>query len=251
MKLNALLMCREVEALRMLVAGLDELDIEEEACVTAPEAMELLAQGFYSALIVDFDLPGAATVAHMARLAPAKRRPVVVAMISPQTDIAGAYQAGANFIVYKPLVHEQMMRALRAGRGFMQPDRRRSSREKVESMVYLRFGDVCPLPALVQEVSEDGLSVQAAEPLPAIEVPIRFILPGTVHMIEGTGDVVWADETGRAGILFHELNADSRRQLRDWLRNRQRSKPRKRGAVVARAAKARASAAHPAMKNSL
>lgn len=242
MKLNALLMCREVEALRMLVAGLDELDIEEEACVTAPEAMELLAQGFYSTLIVDFDLPGAATVAHMARLAPAKRRPVVVALISPQTDIASAYQAGANFVIYKPLVHEQMMRSMRAGRVFMQRDRRRSSREKIESMVYLRFGDVCPLPALVQEVSEDGLLVQAAEPLPEMEVPIRFILPGTVHMIEGSGDVVWADETGRAGILFRELHADSRRQLREWMRNRKRSKPRKRSAVVARSSKPRAGA---------
>ena len=242
MKLNALLMCREVEALRMLVAALDELDIVEEACVTAPEAMELLAQGFYSTLIVDFDLPSAATVAHMARLAPAKRRPVVIALISPQTDIASAYQAGANFVVYKPLVYEQMMRSLRAGRVFMQPDRRRSSREKIESMVYLRFGDVCPLPALVQEVSEDGLLVQAAEPLPAMQVPIRFILPGTVHLIEGAGDVVWADETGRAGILFRELHADSRRQLREWMRNRQRSKPRKRSAVVARSAKPRAGA---------
>jgi CheY-like chemotaxis protein len=244
MKLNALLMCREVEALRMLVAGLDELDIEEEACVTAPEAMELLAQEFYSALIVDFDLPNASTVAHMARLAPSKRRPVVVGLISARTDIASAYQAGANFVIYKPLVHEQMMRSLRAGRVFMQPDRRRSSREKIESMVYLRFGDVCPLPALVQEVSEDGLSVQAAEPLPAIELPIRFILPGTIHMIEGTGDVVWADETGRAGILFRELHADSRKQLREWLRNRQRSKPRKRRAVVPRAAKSRAAVPH-------
>ena len=238
MKLNALLMCREVEALRMLVAGLDELEVEEEACVTAPEAMELLAQGFYSALVVDFDLPNAATVAHMARLAPAKRRPVVLAMIGPKTDIGAAYQAGANFVIYKPLDQGQMMRTLRAGRVFMQPDRRGSGREKVESMVYLRFGDVCPLPALVQEVSADGLSVQAAEPLPAIEVPIRFILPGTVHMIEGTGDVVWADETGRAGILFRELHDNSRRELRQWLRNRQRSKPHKRSAAVLRSEKA-------------
>jgi CheY-like chemotaxis protein len=238
MKLNALLMCREVEALRMLVAGLDELEIEEEACVTAPEAMGLLAQGYYSALIVDFDLPNAATVAHMARLAPAKRRPVVVGLISPKTDVASAYQAGVNFVIYKPVDHGQMMRTLRAGRVFMQPDRRRNSREKVESMVYLRFGDVCPLPALVQEVSEDGLSVQAAEPLPAIEVPIRFILPGTVHMIEGTGDVVWADETGRAGILFRELHDNSRKELRQWLRNRQRSKPRRRTTAFPRSAKA-------------
>lgn len=238
MKLNALLMCREVEALRILVAGLDELEIDEEACVTAPEAMELLAQGFYSTLLVDFDLADAATVAHMARLAPAKRRPVVVGLIGAKTDVASAYQAGANFVIYKPVDYGQMMRTLRAARGFMQPDRRRNSREKIESMVYLRFGDVCPLPALVQEVSEDGLSVQAAEPLPAIEVPIRFILPGTVHMIEGTGDVVWADETGRAGILFRELHDDSRRELRQWLRNRKRSQPRKRSAAVTRGEKA-------------
>jgi hypothetical protein len=199
--------------------------------------MELLAQGFYSALVVDFDLPNASTVAHMARLAPAKRRPVVVGLVGPKTDIASAYQAGANFVIYKPLDYGQMMRSLRAGRVFMQPDRRRSSREKIESMVYLRFGDVCPLPALVQEVSLDGLSVQAAEPLPAIEVPIRFILPGTVHMIEGTGDVVWADEAGRAGILFRELHEDSRKQLRQWLRNREKSRPRKRSGAVARVLK--------------
>ena len=242
MKLNALLMCREVEALRMLVAALDELGIDEEACLNAPEAMELLAQGFYSALVVDFDLPDAATVARMARLAPAQRRPVVFAMINPHTDIASAYQAGANFVIYKPLAYEQVERTLRGGRVFMQADRRRSRRQKIESMVYLRFGDVCPLPALVTEVSEDGLSVQAAEPLPAIEVPIRFILPGTTHMVDGTGDIVWADETGRAGILFRELSGASKRSLRDWLHKRSRGKSHSGRGVALKATKSRASA---------
>jgi len=177
MKLNALLMCRQLDALRILVAALEEYQIEQEACVNAPEAMELLAQDFYSALVVDFEVPGAATVARMARLAPSQRRPVVFAVIDVHTDIASAYQAGANFVLYKPLQPEQVERSLRAARVFMQADRRRSRREKLESMVYLRFGNVCPLPALVLEVSEAGLSVQTAEPLPSIEVPIRFILP--------------------------------------------------------------------------
>lgn len=233
MKLNALLMCREMEALRMLVAALDQFEFDEEACVTAPEAMELLAQGFYSALVVDFDLPGAATVARMARLAPPQRRPVVFAMIGKHTDIGSAYQAGANFVLYKPLNADQVMRSLRAGQAFMQSDRRRSRREKVDSMVYLRFGDVCPIPALVLEVSQDGLSVQAAEPLPAVEVPIRFILPGTAHMIEGRGEVIWADEAGRAGILFGEITSASQRQLREWLNKKARGRSRRRGARVA------------------
>ena len=227
MNLNALLMCRERESLRMLVGALDELEIDEEVCVSEPEAMELLALGHYSALVVDFDLPGAAQVARMARLAPAQRRPVVFAMISGLTDVGSTFQAGANFVLYKPLVRDQLLRSLRAGRAFMLPDRRRSVRQKTDALVYLRFGDVCPVPALVLDISEDGLSVQASEPLPAAELPLRFILPGTTYLIEGTGEVTWADDTGRGGIFFSQLTPPARRQLKAWLTKRDKKKTRR------------------------
>jgi len=229
MKLNALLMCREHTSLQTLVAALDQLAVDEEVCVSEEEAMELLALERYSALIVDFDLPGAVQVARMARLAPAQRRPVVFAMIDALTDVGSAFQAGANFVLYKPLVWDQVLRSLRAGRVFMQTDRRRSPRRKAQSIVYLRFGDVCPVPALVTEISEDGLSVQASEPLPVFELPLRFILPGTNYTIEGTGEVNWADDDGRAGIFFSQLTPAARRQLKAWIgknQRRQSSRPR-------------------------
>lgn len=238
MKLNALLMCREQEALRMLVGALDELGVEEELCVSEPEAMELLALGYYSALVVDFDLPGAAQVARLARLAPVQRRPVVFAMIDALTDVGSAFQAGANFVLYKPLVRDQVLRSLRAGRAFMRPDRRSSGRQKADALVYLRFGDVCPLPALVLEVSEEGLSVLASEPLPAAELPLRFILPGTSHMIEGSGEVTWADDCGRAGIFFSELTPAARKHLKAWLSKKGMRKP-SRARTASRATKAR------------
>lgn len=225
MKLNALLMCREHESMRVLVSALEDLEIDEELCASGPQAMELLALGHYSALVVDFDLPGAAQVVKMARLSPAQRRPVVFAMIDALTDIGSTFQSGANFVLYKPLLMEQVARSLRAGRAFMVPDRRRSARQKTESLVYLRFGDVCPVPALVLELSEDGLSVQASEPLPAADVPLRFILPGTAHLIEGNGEVIWADDTGRAGILFNDLAPNARRQLKAWLTKRSSKRP--------------------------
>jgi CheY-like chemotaxis protein len=235
MKLNALLMCREHESLQMLVGALEQLAIDEEVCVSETEAMELLALGHYSALVVDFDLPGAAQLAHMARLAPAQRRPVVFAMINALTDVASTFQAGANFVLYKPLVRDQLLRSLRAGRAFMRPDRRQSARQKTQALVYLRFGDVCPVPALVLEVSPDGLSVQASEPLPAAELPLRFILPGTTYMIEGSGEVTWADDSGRAGILFSKLSPAARRQLKAWLSKRDKRKSRSQGLAPARA----------------
>jgi CheY-like chemotaxis protein len=241
MKLNALLMFREHDSLRLLVGALDELEIDEEVSVSEAEAMELLALGHYSALVVDFDVTGAAQVARMARLAPARRRPVVFAMISELVEVGSAFQAGANFVLYKPLQRDQILRSLRAGRAFMRPDWRRSPRQKTDALVYLRFGDVCPVPALVLDVSEEGLSVQASEPLPAAELPLRFILPGTTYMIEGSGEVTWADDCGRAGIFFSKLTAAARRHLKVWLAKRNRNKV-SRARVSARAMKAGAAA---------
>jgi DNA-binding response OmpR family regulator len=113
-----------------LAAAMKELEIEQEACGSAPQALELLAQRYYSALVVDFDLPTASQLVRLARMAPAQRRPVVFAMIGARTDVGGTFQSGANFVLYKPLVVSQVLRSLRAGRGFMRADRRRAPRQK-------------------------------------------------------------------------------------------------------------------------
>lgn len=220
MSLNALLMCRDQQSVRVLAAAMKELEIEQEACGSAPQALELLAQRYYSALVVDFDLPTASQLVRLARMAPAQRRPVVFAMIGARTDVGGTFQSGANFVLYKPLVVSQVLRSLRAGRGFMRADRRRAPRQKIETLVYLRFGDLCAVPAMVLNLSERGLAVEAAQPLPAGRVPLRFILPGSAHLIEGEGEVIWSDEGGRAGILFNELSASSIKELKQWLAKR-------------------------------
>lgn len=244
MHLNALLMCREHESLRVMAAALDYLAIEQEVCLSAPEAMEAMAQNHYSALVLDFDLPAAAQVARMARSAPAQRRPVVFAMIGALTDIAATFQAGANFVLYKPLEFSQLMRSLRAGQGFMQGDRRRSPRQKLETLVYLQYG-IAALPALMLDVNERGLSLQAAEPLPCVqEVPLRFVLPGTEQMIEGVGELIWADDSGRAGMLFSELSSESADFLKTWLRKQQPRKRTVQKAPVARASRAQRATTH-------
>ena len=231
MKRTALLMCRNQFSLRLLTELLDQLQIEQELCLSADEAMESLVERHYAALIVDFDLPDASQVARMTRMSSAHRRPVTFAMIGPRTHVGESYQAGANFMLYKPLAAEQVMHALRAGRAFMRPDRRQSPREKLEALIYLQFG-IAQLPGLILDLSEQGLSLQAPEPLPAVHrVPLRFVLPGTSNMIEGTGEVIWADDEGRAGMFFSHLTADSRKHLRNWLQKRELHKASRPGAA--------------------
>lgn len=219
MKLKALLVCRAGQPLRPLTTALDEVGIAQDHCSSAQEAIELLARGKYSAVVLDFDLPGAAQVAKLARVAPANRRPVVFAMIGALTDIAGTYQAGANFVCYKPLVYEQVARSVRAAHGFMREERRRLPRQKVATVVYLLFGRRLAIPTLMLDLNEEGLSVQAAEPLPAMDrVPLHFLLPGSARVIEGVAEVVWADDAGRAGMFFSQLTTSARRNLREWLK---------------------------------
>src|SRR5271165_5293614 len=128
MKRNALVMSRDHASLPVLAAVLDVLEIEYQTCLSSAEAVELLVQGHHSALVLDFDLPGAGQVARMARMASPQRRPVVFAMVSAFTPVGGAFQSGVNFVLYKPLGFEQVARSLRAGQGFMPRNPQRAPR---------------------------------------------------------------------------------------------------------------------------
>lgn len=221
MKLRALLMCRGQQSLRLMARALNELGMIEDCCLSAQDAIELLAKRNYSALVLDFDLPGSTQVAKLARLSPAHSRPVIFAMIGASTDISDSYHAGANFVLYKPLALDQISRSLRAARGFMGKDRRAFARHKVETVVYLMFGKSLALPALMLDLNQDGLSVQAADPLPAMQqVPIHFLLPGSARAIRGTVEIIWADDSGRAGMFFSHLPPSMQRRLRSWLGRR-------------------------------
>jgi DNA-binding NarL/FixJ family response regulator len=220
MKLNALVVSRDQPSLRVLAAVLDVLEIEHQTCSSSAEAVELLVHGHHSALLLDFDLPGAGQVARMAHMASPQRRPVVFAMVSAFTPVGGAFQSGVNFVLYKPMVCEQVVRSLRAGERFMKPNPRHSARHQLETLVYLQFG-VTAMPAIVLDLSEQGLALQAPEPLPQVQhVPLHFVLPGTSLSVEATGEVIWADDDGRAGIFFSDLTAASRNHLRSWLAKR-------------------------------
>jgi CheY-like chemotaxis protein len=218
MALKAVLMSRSQPSCQLVAGILQDSNISPVACDSAQEAIELMARGNYAALVLDFDIPGAAQVAKLARLAPAESRPVVFAMIGAGTDVGGTFEAGANFVLYKPLVEEQVLRSVRAARGFMRKDRRRKTRHTVQTVVYLLFGKAA-IPTLMVDLSDEGLCIQAADPLPPIhEVPVHFLLPHSTRAIEAKAEIVWADDSGRAGMFFTHLARETQRRLKTWLR---------------------------------
>lgn len=218
MRVNALVMSRSSSAVNVLIAAFAELGIEYRVSASILETLEILTAERYSALVVDFDMLDAISVAKMSRSLPPKRRPILFGMIGGSTPVGNVFQAGANFVLYKPLDLSQVLHSLRAGRGFMNVDRRAVDRQKGETLAYLQLPTGI-IPALVVDVTEQGLSLQAAEALtPLRGVPLRFLLPQSGQVVNATGDFIWADDNGRAGLFFSSMPAACRRDLQAWLK---------------------------------
>lgn len=250
MKPNILFVAGRASCVQVLEGAARQAHLLPDVCDTAYHAVERLGANNYSALVLDLESSGAENVLRMAHLLPVPERPVVFAMVSPRMHVATAYECGANFVLYKPLQPEQVLRSLRAARGFMPPnrplnrqkDRRSSMRHEVRYLVHFDLpGAVC-YPALLLDVNADGMSVQTTGAIPLTKsMPFRLQLPHG-QRVRGSAEVIWTDSSGRAGLLFSHLAAQGRQRIEALLSSHslssQRTSRTRRKSELARAASA-------------
>jgi TPR repeat protein len=102
------------------------------------------------------------------------------------------------------------------------PNRRRRVRHKIQTPAYATFpaesqGAMLDLHEIV-DISEDGVAIQCHSPLRVDQrVDLCFDLADCPQQILTTGQVVWANDAGRAGLRFSALPSDSLSRLREWL----------------------------------
>ena len=101
------------------------------------------------------------------------------------------------------------------------PNRRRRVRHKIQTPAYASFttppkGAMLDLHAIV-DLSEDGIAIQCHNPLDADRrINLCLDLAGSEHIFT-TGQVIWTNASGRAGMRFSELSPTSLLRLREWL----------------------------------
>ena len=101
-------------------------------------------------------------------------------------------------------------------------ERRRSVRQKLHTPVYASFsggrtGTVVDLSELL-DLDETGFAVQTNERLEVNRaLSLCLDLTETGNYVHGSGQVVWSDDTGRAGIRFSYLPDPSPKLLKEWL----------------------------------
>ncbi|HEV2470730.1 MAG TPA: GAF domain-containing protein [Candidatus Sulfotelmatobacter sp.] len=102
------------------------------------------------------------------------------------------------------------------------PNRRRRVRHKIQTPAYASFNSDPQQTKLdlheIVDISEDGMAIQCHSPLEIkTQLNLCLDLADCAEQIYTAGQVIWSDDSGRAGLRFSDLAPDSLARLREWL----------------------------------
>jgi CheY-like chemotaxis protein len=219
MTLSSLLVCVDEAAAVVLRGVLEELGIKVESCPELARAAIRLAQQRFDVVIIDCDSQAEVNgLLRETRLSRVNDSTLAVAVVSGQDGIREMFSLGVNFVLYKPVSHERALSSLRAARAVMRKEKRRSARTAVHTHATVDYANVEQEKATLMDLAQDGMSVLLGKKLPPTnKVYFQFQLPGQKSSVRLSGQVMWQDWNGRAGIQFVDVPKASRRLLTDYL----------------------------------
>ena len=224
MALSALLLSGDSNVVQVLRPLLPELGITTDQCDSPDACRKMLANQKYEAIIIDADTGGALEFMASLRALPMTRNAIIFAIVR-STSLTAAFQAGANFVLEKPLSVERATRSFRAAQGLILRERRRYYRYPVSMPATLEFGNNVDS-VTITNVSEGGMAINVGSPLTnGLIMKWKFDLPDGKGAIEGKGEVSWTDNKNSAGVRFVHIPQNLKIRLEDWLNERAREEP--------------------------
>jgi CheY-like chemotaxis protein len=219
MTLSSLLVCVDAASVEVLKRVLDELGIQVELCSDVVRGAVRLAQEHFDLIILDCETQADVTsLLHESRSSRLNDSTLAVAVVAGQENIREMFSLGVNFVLYKPVSYERAMSSLRAAQSVLFRDKRRKARAAVHTHATIDYAGVERAKATLVDLAEDGMAVNFGKKLPpTCKVYFQFQLPGQMTNVRLSGQVVWQDWNGRAGIQFVDVPQASRKILREWL----------------------------------
>jgi hypothetical protein len=219
MNLSALLVCTDAAAAGVLHRVLEELSIKDEFCPDFPRAAIRLAQDRFDVLIVESrSTPEIVNLLRETRVSRLNEATLAVVVVSGQEMSREMFSLGVNFVLYKPVAYERALSSLRAARAVMRKEKRKNARATVYAHATVDYADRQQEKATLVNLARDGMSVRFGKKVPPTgKVYFQFQLPGQKSSVRLSGQVVWQDWNGRAGIQFVDVPKTSRRLMTEFL----------------------------------
>ena len=219
MTLSALLVCQDKTASEVLNRVLKELGIRVESCPDFVRAGVRAAQERYDVIVVDGCSSGEVlSLLRETRLSRLNDSTLAVAVVPSQESIRELFSLGVNFVLYKPVAYDRALSSLRAARAVMRKDKRRNARATVHAHATVDYANVEQDKATLIDIGEDGMAVMFGQKLPPTsKVYFQFKFPGQSASVRLSGQLVWQEWNGRAGVQFIDVPKTSRKLLNDFL----------------------------------
>ena len=217
--MNCLLLTRDVTLLEVARAVFSAMNVKLEMRTDAASAMDLSARRHLDGFIIDCDgVERATEFLTQVRLSRSNKLSVVFAVVNATTSVSMAIEAGANFVLGKPVQDRQLISFLEIARPRMEREHRRYFRHKVDLPVELLCQTGETFAGKIMNVSEGGLALTRFGPT-LIEgvVRVRFGLPSVARQIvQAKADVVWKDNFA-VGLRFLQVDPSCRSFFEAWL----------------------------------
>ena len=217
MPLLALIVSSDTRDIRVLEQVLLDLHVEVEVCPTSATAEAALVIRPVDAVLLDGDMAGMqGVVERLSRQAVEKPR--VIAILSSKESSQRAFEIGAHFVLYKPISRDRSLVSLEYAFRSAGKDRRNSNRRGIYLPTTVSSPAVETAPVTLFDLSPTGAALKAKKRLPPdSKLYFEFQIPGQAATVRLSGNVVWQDVEGRAGIRFASVPASSRKALDQWL----------------------------------
>lgn len=97
-------------------------------------------------------------------------------------------------------------------------ERRRYFRHRLDVPAEMQLESGEKTPARTLNVSESGLAISTTVKVRAGQkIWFSFTLPETSLLMSGSGQIVWTDARGQAGVHFEEMKPQALQELKNWL----------------------------------
>jgi hypothetical protein len=188
---------------------------------TAHDARDCLGRRKVDGVFVDMEVPGAIGLVESIRKGTSNSKAVIFACGASAKQSTLTLNAGANFLLRKPLNEENVMLHLSIAKDLLVREQRRYFRHAVSLPVMLKDGEA-ELQARMTNLSGGGLAIRSAKPLKHAGV-LDFEFELTMGArVSGKGQVAWTNAEGMAGLNIQTLRGKGKEHLEAWLAAKER-----------------------------
>jgi CheY-like chemotaxis protein len=200
---------------------LTSVEMEAVALTESKEASSRLAKEKFQAVFLDMHMPrpGGIELAGQMRASGMNRSTPIVIITGEddRTALTDAFNAGANFFLYKPIDRHRLLRLIRVAQGPIQREARRYERVKVACKVTIERNQE-HVSGMTLDLSLGGMFVQASRTLPVGSVVlIRLELKSGVHPLALPARIVRATANDCMGLQIENAGAEENKKLQEFL----------------------------------